>query len=568
MILELSVRNVSLIPELRLSLEDGLTVLTGETGAGKSILLGALTLLLGERATAETLRSGAESASVEALFDVGGVPAVAELLERHGLPPCEDGTLVIRREISRSGRGKCFGNGGLTTLAVLAELGSELVDLHGQHEHQSLLQRHRQRDLLDDWAGLAELRREVADGYARVAAARQARERLAMDEAERVRRLDLLAFQIGELTAAGLAPGEREALTEERGRLANAERLLTAVQEARERLHGDEAAAVEAVLGRTVTALSPLAAYDARFAAWADALNAAGVQVADVAAGLADFADEFEADPARLEAVEERLEALQRLLRKYGGSEEEALAFLARAETERAGLERRDEELERLAREEQDHTTRLAERARRLSAERHRAAQELARSVSAELKQLGFAQAVFEVRVAPHEDPEGWLGWDGRTYRCTTTGVDEVEFFIGPNPGEAPQPVARTASGGELSRIMLALKVAAASAAGVPTLIFDEIDAGIGGATADAVGRKLAALSERRQVIVITHLPQIARFATRHFQVAKRVVHGRTETSVAELQGEARVAELARLLSGEPVTPTALQHARELIEER
>jgi DNA repair protein RecN (Recombination protein N) len=568
MILELAVRNVSLIPELRLTLEGGLTVLTGETGAGKSILLGALTLLLGDRASADTIRSGCESAGVEALFDTTDSPTIADLLERHGLPPCEDAALVVKREISRTGRGKCFVNGGLTTVAVLAELGAELVDLHGQHEHQSLLQRHRQRDLLDAWGGSADLRRGVAEGFARVTAARQARERLAMDEAERVRRLDLLNFQISEIDGANVVPGEREALTEERGRLANAERLLGTVQEARERLHGDEAGAVETALGRTVSGLSTLAAYDARFAAWADALHAAEVQVADVAAGLADYAEGFEADPARLEAVEERLDALQKLLRKYGGSEESVLEFRAQAATDRDGLLHHDEELERLAREEQELTARLAEQARKLSQARTRAAKELAARVAAELKQLGFSQAIFEVRVEPRTDPEGWLGWEGRTYRCTASGVDEVEFFIGPNPGEAPKPVAKTASGGELSRIMLALKVVAASAAGVPTMIFDEIDAGIGGATADAVGRKLSALAAQRQVIVITHLPQIARFAGRHFQVSKKSEHGRTATGVAELSGEGRVVELARLLSGEPVTTTALQHARELIEKR
>jgi len=566
MILELNVRNISLIPELSLTPGEGLTVITGETGAGKSILLGALSLLLGERASADAIRTGCESAAVEGLFGTEQMPQLAALLEQHGLPACEDNTLLIKREISRTGRGKCYVNGSLTTVAVLEEVGQELVDLHGQHEHQSLLQRSRQRDLIDAWGGLLSLRTEVAALFARVQASREARQRLAMDEAERIRRLDLLNFQVDEIDDAKLQPGERDGLLEERSRLANAERLVSTLQTVLNLLHLNEEGSVQGFLAKSVESLASLAKYDSRMGGLSDALNTAAVQVEDVLGQLTEYMDSFEADPARLEFVEERLDLLQKLLRKYGESEEAVLAFQDKASAEREGLAHQDEELERLAKEEQALTALLANKAWQLSRLRIEAGKKLAKLLEAELKELGFARATFQVRVTPRRDSEGWLTWDGQSYRCTASGIDEVEFFIGPNPGEEPKPVTKTASGGELSRIMLAIK-AVAAAAGVPTMIFDEIDAGIGGATADAVGRKLEALAKERQVIVITHLPQIARFAGRHFQVAKSVEHGRTATTVTLLQAEERVAELARLLSGD-VTPTALAHARELIEKK
>jgi len=565
MILEIHVRNVALIQELTWVPGAGLTVMTGETGAGKSILLGAFSLLLGERASAEVIRAGCESAAVEALFDTGRLPNLAAWLESHGLPPCPDQTLVLKREISRGGRGKCYVNGSLTTLSLLQELGQELVDLHGQHEHQSLLVRSRQRDLLDAWAGLLAARDAVAAGHARLQASREARERLSWDEAERMRRLDVLNFQIEEIDGAAVTAGEMDGLQEERGRLANAERLVGTVESALDTLHRSEQAAVRDGLAVTADALAGLARFDSRLAELADRLRGAEAQVADVVDLLSEYASDFEADPARLEAVEERLDLLHKLQRKYGDSEEAILAFREKAAAEREGLAHQDEELERLAREEAALTADLEQAARKLSSARQQAGQRLARRLETELKQLGFARAAFEVRVGPREDPEGWLAWDGRRYRCTSSGVDEVEFFISPNPGEEPKPVAKIASGGELSRIMLALKVVAA-AEGVPTMIFDEIDAGIGGVTADAVGRKLAELAASRQVVVITHLPQITRFAQRHFQVAKSVEQGRTVTAVRELNGEDRVQELARLMAGERITETALQHARELIQ--
>jgi DNA repair protein RecN (Recombination protein N) len=568
MILELQVRNISLIPELALRAQPGLTAITGETGAGKSILLGALSLVLGERASADVIRTGCESASVEALFDVGRLARVAKILEEHGLPAGDDQTLLVKREISRTGRGKCWVNGGLSTLAVLEELGQELVDLHGQHEHQSLLHRSRQRELLDAWGSLGKLRDEAGDVYARLVASREARERLSLNEAERMRRLDLLKFQVEEIDAASVRPGEGEQLAEERSRLANAERLGTTLQSVLDILHRQEETAVRSGLGRASEALTSLVKFDSRLAEWVDLLRSAEVQVGEAVDRLLDYADGFEADPARLEIVEERLDLLRKLERKYGNSEEAVLAYREQAALELDSLSHQDEQLEKLAKAEKALAEELAAKARRLSLARQGAGKQLAQNLAAELKELGFARAVFEVRVRPQEDPAGWVAWDNKTYRCTSTGVDEVEFFIGPNPGEEPKPLAKTASGGELSRIMLALKVVSAGSGGVPTLIFDEIDAGIGGTTADVVGRKLAQLAQTHQLVVITHLPQIARFAQDHWVVSKQVEHGRTTTSVTPLEAEARVLEMARLLAGEPVSETALAHARELLERK
>lgn len=567
MILELSVRNISLIPALTLEPGPKLTVLTGETGAGKSILLGALSLLLGERASVDVIRAGCETATVEALFSAEGLLHVPELLEAQGLPPCEDQTLILKRVLARNGKSKCYVNGGYTTLAVLERLGAELVDLHGQHEHQSLLERGRQRDLLDSWAGLLDLRREVGAAYAELKASREARERLALDEAERTRRLDLLDFQVQEIGAAAVKPGETAGLQEERERLAHAERLLGTVSEVLDILHRREENAARDGLGHSADALAQVAAYDPQLGALADELRSAEAITSDVVNELSKFADSFEADPERLNEVEERLDLLHKLGRKYGADEEAILAFRDRAARERDQLVRHDEEMSRLAVSEAHLAERLSGLAKRLSDQRIAASAKFSREVVKELQGLGFTRPEFKVAVSPREDAAGWVQWDGRSYACGPAGADELEFLIAPNPGEDPKPVAKIASGGELSRLMLAIKVVAASAAQVPTMIFDEVDAGIGGATAEAVGRKLAALAQHRQVVVITHLPQIARFADRHFQVAKRVEQGRTVSSVEVLSPEARVREVARLMAGEQITETALQHARELIEK-
>jgi DNA repair protein RecN (Recombination protein N) len=568
MIAELKVHNISLIPELTVSFGEHLSVLTGETGAGKSILLGALSLLLGERASVDIIRSQCDTASVEAMFHIELLPQIDALLETAGLPLCDENTLILKRTLSRNGRGKCFVNGGYTTLNVLQKIGEELVDLHGQHEHQSLLQRSRQRDLLDAWAGLMESRKQLAEVYGVLRTSREARKQLSLDEAERVRRLDLLQFQVDEIDAASIQPGELESVQEERSRLMHAERIITSVQSVLELLHRREGSAVRDGLAESADVLAGLTAFDASMGPLSDILRSAEAMTEDVVERLSDFADSFEVDPKRLAEVEERLDLLHKLQRKYGNSEEEILAFREKAAQEKTSLTHQDDELERLAKEQEKLADQLAQQAQQLSVARQKAAASLAGNLEQELKALGFNQAIFKIQVNPRKDPKGWITWDDNVYHCGPNGADDIDFLISPNPGEEPRPVAKIASGGELSRIMLAIKVIAASAASVPTMIFDEVDAGIGGATAEAVGKKLSELSKHHQVVVITHLPQIARFADQHFLIHKHVEHGKTSTFLSALDSEAQVKELARLMAGEQITDTALQHARELIEKK
>ncbi len=566
MIVEINVQNIALISELSFQPFSGMTVLTGETGAGKSILLGALSLLLGERANMDLIRTNCETAMVEGLFDTNGLERLPAWLEENGLPPCDEGMLLIKRVLYRNGRGKCYVNGGLTTLANLEVLGNSLVDLHGQHAHQSLMHKEEQRNLLDRWASLDKVLQEVGQTYQQLKKSRDARAQLSLDEAERSRRMDMLDFQIQEIDRAELKSGEMAQLSEERGKLMHAERLMSTVQSCLERLHRQEEGAVHDGLSTTAQALADVADYDPAMGALADDLHSAEALVDDVVSRLNDFSESFEADPQRLEWIEERLDLMQKLMRKYGGSEEAVLAFREQAAQELENLNLQDSHLEHLAAEEKKHADRLADLTQRLSLARTRAGQLLSQQMQVELKSLGFQQASFQVEVTPREDDNGWIKWGERRLKCGPQGVDEVEFLIAPNPGEAPKPVAKTASGGELSRIMLAIKVIAAAAATVPTMIFDEVDAGIGGATAEAVGKRLALLAAKRQVIVISHLPQIARFAQKHFLVTKNVVQGRTTTKVLPLDQDQRIHEMARLLAGDNITETALKHARELVE--
>ncbi|MCK5241150.1 DNA repair protein RecN, partial [bacterium] len=478
MISELKVHNISLIPELTVVFGEQLSVLTGETGTGKSILLGALSLLLGERASVDIIRTQCDTASVEALFHIQSLPQIGWFLEAAGLPACEDNMLILKRTLSRQGRGKCFVNGGYTTLQVLQKIGEELVDLHGQHEHQSLLQRSRQRDLLDAWAGLEGQRKQVAEVYEALRTSREARKQLSMDEAQRVRRLDLLQFQVSEIDAAAIQPGELEILQEERSRLLHAERIITSVQAVLEILHRCEGSAVRDGLAQSADLLADLTSFDTSMGPLSDILRSAEAMTEDVVERLSDFADSFEVDPKRLAEVEERLDLLHKLQRKYGQSEAEILAFREKAAQEKEGLTHQDDELERLAVKQEKLAGQLAQQAQQLSLARQKAAASLSEKLEQELKALGFNQAIFKIQVVPRIDPDGWITWDGHAYHCGPNGADDIEFLISPNPGEEPRPVAKIASGGELSRIMLAIKVIAASAASVPTMIFDEVDAG------------------------------------------------------------------------------------------
>jgi DNA repair protein RecN (Recombination protein N) len=562
MLRELRVKRLAVIEEVSAPFASGLNVLTGETGAGKSILIDALLLLLGARAQPDLVRSDADSAAVEAVFQVPPAGALAGLLEELGHAP-EEGQLIVRRELYRTGRSRAFVNDAPATVALLERLGEHLVEIHGQHEHQRLMEPGRQLELLDRFAEAEGAREGVAGLVARWEAARGELDRMRGLERDRAQREELCRFQLSEIDAARLQPGEEEALRQERRRLQNSERLAQGLQEVTRLLYDDHDAATARV-ARAARLLDDLARLDPELAGPADALGGARAHLEEAVTQARRLAEGLEADPGRLEEVEARLDALARLKRKYGDSVEAVLAYRAQVAAEADRLARHEE----VAAEVEARAARLAleagQAAEALSAAREAGARRLERLVERELRALGMEKAQFRILLAREPAPPGALATTAGGFRVTARGAERAEFLLSTNPGEEPRPLARIISGGELSRTMLGMKVILAAADRVPTLIFDEVDAGIGGRVADVVGQKLRETARSRQVLCVTHLAQIAAHADHHLAVRKSVSGRRTRTTVVPLDGEARVAELARMLGGEQVTDTTLRHAREL----
>jgi DNA repair protein RecN (Recombination protein N) len=550
---ELRIRNFAVVENTTATFGPGLNVLTGETGAGKSIVVDALLLVRGARAQSDVIRSETESATVEAVFEVGASGPVAAVLTEAGID-VDDGAVVIRRELARTGRHRAFVNDAAVSVGLLERLGDLLVEVHGQHEHQRLLQPTLQLELLDRFAGLDDLRRRVAELHAKHRSAVAAVEGERAAARERAQREDMLRFQVGELRAARLRIGEEEELRAERIRLQHAERFRTTVAEVQGLLHDDRDAAAGR-LGRAVRLLRDLGRLDAAFAATAEGLEAALVQVDEAVTALRALRGTIEAEPGRLEAIDERLDALTRLKRKYGDTEAAMLDFLASAAGELERLEHHEELLAGEERRLGELGTELLAAATTLSERRAGAARRLGSDAQREVRRLGMERASFEIVVERTNPAE-----------LSARGLDRVEFRLSANPGEEPRPLARIASGGELSRTMLALNAAVLAAGERPaTMVFDEVDAGIGGHVASVVGEKLVEVAARGQVLCVTHLPQIAAQAQRHLGVAKAVRGGRTRATVQALEGEARTGEIARMLAGDPPTATALSHARELL---
>jgi DNA repair protein RecN (Recombination protein N) len=553
----LRINNIAVIPTLELELGPGLTLLTGETGAGKSILIDALGLLLGRRASADLIRTGEDRAAVEAVVELEDADA---WLGAHGLP--YEGEVVLRREIQASGKGRATVNGALVPLSLLRELAPDVAVVHGQHEPQGLLDPARHLDLLDHFAALEGVA-SLAELYRELRAVEAAVERLGKDRREAERHREMLEFQAAEIEAAALAPEEEDHLRLEKARLANAGRLAELSGEAYALLYDDEAAALGR-LGQVFRRVEDLAAIDPDFRPHAEARPALVAQLEELALLLRGYQERLEVSPGRLDEVESRLALIERLKRKYGETVEEVLAFAERArdELEEFGS---PEEQEKALEERREHLAGgYLEQARALSRRRRGAAGRLEETVRGELAQLAMEKTRFRIAFQPEsaEDSEG-AGSD----RWTERGLERAEFLISPNPGEELRPLARVASGGELSRIMLALKsVVHGDNPGV-TLVFDEVDAGIGGRVAEVVGRKLRAVAAHQQVLCVTHLPQIAALADQHLAVHKRVEGGRTRTVVAELSASDRVEELARMLGGEVVTDTARRHAHEMLSQ-
>ncbi len=553
MLQELRIRDLAIIEDLRVEFAPGLNVLSGETGAGKSILVDALGLVVGGRAASDLLRAGAEAAVVEAVFRLDGRPDVRGKLEALGLDA--SGEMVVRRSVAPGGKGRAWVNGSPVTQAMLAEITDALVEIHGQHEHQRLLRREFHLDCLDRSAGLLDRRAGIAETARRARELAREREALRLSVEERIRQIDYLRFQVDEIRKADPQPGEDGRLVAERARLAHAARLAEVAAGAEEGLYSGEGAAVDA-LGRAAAALREGARLDRGLGAGAERVEAALREIEDVAAELRDYAEKAVLDPERLAEVDARLETLRRLARKYGPGIEDVLAALGSAEEKLALLEGHDERLAAIEKGCAEAEEEGRARARELSAARRQAARALERKVREELTTLGMPQALFEVHF--DEGPPPPPGF-------TERGADRVEFLFSPNPGEPPRPLARVASGGELARTMLALQNVLAAGDLPTTFVFDEADAGVGGRLADAVGRRLADLAAGHQVLCITHLPQIAARGAWHLRVIKEQRKARTVARVEVLEGDARVEEIARMSGGAQVTETTRAHARDLL---
>jgi len=603
MLVELTITNFAIIDSLRLSLEPDFNVFTGETGAGKSIILDAISALVGGRAGAEVVRAGAERAIVEGIFDLsnatltagageeasaghsqehdeGGEPedTIASILSAQGIEP-EDGMLILAREVAANGRSVARIAGRAVPVAVLQRLAAHLVDIHGQGDHLTLLRPAQHLYFLDRYASTVDLRDEVTGLVAELRVTQRDLARLERDDQELERRLDLLRFQVDEITAARLAPGEIDALELERKRLASVERLGELASVAHAALAGDETGetpgAVE-LLATAQRALGDLLRLDNTLEGDADSLSQAAALADDVAASLRAYQDELVVDPGRQAEVEERWDLLARLRRKYGATIENILAFAESAAEELNTFSRREERLGELREREAALLGQIGEKAALLSARRQEAATRLAAAMERELDQLNMRKARFEIAITQTADPDGALvAGTARSrskstsvpaghYAFTATGIDTIEFRIAPNPGEPFKPLAKTASGGETSRLMLALRTVLARADAVPVLIFDEIDAGISGKTGQAVGEKLWELARAHQILCVTHLPQIAAFGDAHFSVAKEVDDLRTRTLTERLSGERRVDELGQLLGAQ--SSAALANAKELLQ--
>lgn len=559
----LRIKDFAIIDELEASFGPGLTVLTGETGAGKSIIIEALSVVLGGRASAEMVRTGADQAVVEAAFDASASPALSETLESLDLP-VDPETILVRRTIAAGGRSRVSVNGAMATVTALQQIGERLVDIHGQHEHQLLLRPDAHLELLDTYGALAALRAQVAGRVAEREALRAELESLTLGERERAQRQDLLAYQLKEIEAAGLAGGEDEELARERERLIHAETLAAAAHEGAERLYAADGAVTEQMQAVLVR-LEEAARIDPKLERAASELREALHGLQETARGLEAYAARVEFDPQRLEAVGDRLELIRDLKRKYGSTVEEILAHSEACAGELEGLEGSEERIPKLTEQLERLEAALGEQALELSARRRRASGKLEEAVVAQLRALHMEAVRFEVAFSHAPDPEGFCRIDGEPVEVGPAGLDRLEFLFSPNPGEALKPLAKIASGGELSRFMLAVKQILARADGIPVLVFDEVDSGIGGRVAATVGEKLKALAAERQVFCITHLPQIAQLADNHLRVTKVIERGRARTAVEALGADERVEELARMTAGAEVTEAARRHAQEMV---
>jgi DNA repair protein RecN (Recombination protein N) len=552
MLTHLRIRDFAIVEELELELAVGMTAVTGETGAGKSILVDAIGLLLGDRADSGTIRHGAARTDISAAFDLEPLPAARAWLAERDLDG--EGECHLRRVVAGNGRSRNYINGVPQPAQALRELGELLVDIHGQHEHQSLLRRDAQRQLLDDYAGNQALVAELADHYREWSRLRQELRDLRQASSERDARLDILRHHLRELAALNLAEGEIAELESEQRRLAHSSQLLETGQRLLGWLTESDESAVADRLNHSLRELDALSRLDARLAPVGELLGAALIQVREAGGELRSYVRDLDLDPEHLAQVEQRLAAAHQLARKHRMAAEELPALRTRLETELDALEHSETRLEKLQQAVQDGLAAYRRGAERLTERRMAAARELGERVSAALAGLGMPGGRFAIQLERLEKP-------------APGGLETVEFQVSANPGQPMRPLARVASGGELSRISLAIQVITAHAARIPTLIFDEVDTGIGGGVAEVVGRQLRTLGGGRQVLCVTHLPQVAAQAHQQLKVEKRTDGETTHIQVAPLDAGERVAEIARMLGGLELTANTLAHAREMVEK-
>ena len=557
----LRVRHLAIIDQLEVELGPGLNVITGETGAGKSILIDALSLVLGERAAPELVRTGAKQAEVEALFDIGDDPEALARLSASGLEAERE--LVVRRVVLASGRTRAYVNGSLASAGQLAELARGLVDISSQHEHHTLVDPGTHLGYLDAFGKLEPRRAQVAEAHRALREADEALREAEKAAASKGEREDLLRFQMREIDELDPKPGEEQELAEERERLRHAARLASTAGGAEDALYAQDGAVCE-VLGRLSVEVRDAARIDPSLVPTADVLDASLAQLEEAARELGRYAGRITMDPERLADLEDRLARLKRLTRKYGGDVEGILAHREAAAAELAALDSAEERIAELERARQAALDGAAEAARALSKQRRTIADELARRISEELASLGMGGARVTVQVAPLAERGGELMVDGA--RLSETGIDRVEFLIAPNRGEEPRPLRKVASGGELSRAMLAIKRVLAGVGRAGLYVFDEVDAGVGGAVAEVIGQKLADVARHHQVICITHLAPIAVYADRHYRVAKSVEGERTKSRIDVLDEDERREEIARMVGGLKITESHRKAAAEMLE--
>ena len=563
MILELKISNFAIIDNLTVDFHPGLNVLTGETGAGKSIIMDALDLILGGRADTDSIRSSEDTATVEARLQVSD-PKTLQLIRDSGIPVEED-LVIIRRQISHKDKNRCYMNNSSLTVSTLAGIGNRLVDIHGQHDHQSLLHPENHVDLLDSFAGLNGPREKFQKLFGDFQSQVHKINQLRNHQSDRLQRQDLLTFQIGEIDQADLQKNEEEDLRTEKNKLSHAENLHQSLQKSLDLLADSEGSVLER-LGNVDHTLQPLPEIDPALQNQAQRGQNAFYEIQELVEELRDYMNTIQFSPTRLEEIDDRLAEINGLKRKYGNSIETILEYRQTIGEELEALSLGEDALETLEADLRKQEKAVSRAAIDLAERREKSAKNLQKNVERELKDLNMKQVRFGVRFHYPADPEGFTTYQKTKVKVQSHGIGAIEFLFSPNPGEDLRPLAKIASGGELSRVMLALKTILNTQDAVPVMVFDEVDAGISGQVAEKVGQKLKYLADDNQIFCITHLPQIAGFADSHYRVAKSIAGQRTRSVITELKEEERVEEIARMSGGEKITQATLQYAREMIK--